>query len=208
MVVIAIRVAMVKANPKASNWWIFSPSFLSSFLPFLLSVCLSFFFLFFSSLLFSSLFSFFSFLCFSLLCCSLLFFALLCCSLRFFALLCCSLLFFAFLCFALLFFAFLFPFQILNQVRGMKTIGTNEYRGVVASLAQMYKIEGVRGFFKGNGTNVIRIAPYSAIQFLSYERYKRFMLQKMNPPGKSGRGFFFVLFKSRRSESFSRADFI
>jgi solute carrier family 25 (mitochondrial phosphate transporter), member 23/24/25/41 len=66
-----------------------------------------------------------------------------------------------------------FSQKILNQVRGMKTIGNNEYRGVISSLVQMVKIEGAQGLFKGNGTNVIRIAPYSAIQFLSYEKYKR-----------------------------------
>ncbi|EFA84007.1 EF-hand domain-containing protein [Heterostelium album PN500] len=45
--------------------------------------------------------------------------------------------------------------------------------GVIKSLVNMYKVEGFRGLFKGNGTNVIRIAPYSAIQFLSYEKYKK-----------------------------------
>jgi solute carrier family 25 phosphate transporter 23/24/25/41 len=62
----------------------------------------------------------------------------------------------------------------------MKTIGNNEYKGVISSLFQMVKIEGVRGLFKGNGTNVIRIAPYSAIQFSSYEKYKTEFLA-MNP---------------------------
>jgi len=66
--------------------------------------------------------------------------------------------------------------KILNQVRGMKTIGNNEYQGVVRSLVQMVQIEGIGGLFKGNGTNVIRIAPYSAVQFLSYERYKEMFL--------------------------------
>jgi solute carrier family 25 phosphate transporter 23/24/25/41 len=62
----------------------------------------------------------------------------------------------------------------------MKTIGSNEYKGVFRSLDQMVRIEGVRGLFKGNGTNVIRIAPYSAIQFSSYERYKTEFLAR-NP---------------------------
>jgi len=65
--------------------------------------------------------------------------------------------------------------KILNQVRGMTTIGVNQYQGVVASLVEMVRKEGWRGFFKGNGTNVIRIAPYSAIQFLSYEKYKKLL---------------------------------
>jgi len=37
----------------------------------------------------------------------------------------------------------------------------------------MYRDEGIRGYFKGNGTNVVRIAPYSAVQFASYEKYKQ-----------------------------------
>jgi solute carrier family 25 phosphate transporter 23/24/25/41 len=68
--------------------------------------------------------------------------------------------------------------KILNQVRGMQLIGKNEYNGVIRSLVQMVEIEGVKGLFKGNGTNVIRIAPYSAIQFMSYERYKKFFLKR------------------------------
>lgn len=33
--------------------------------------------------------------------------------------------------------------------------------------------EGMRGYFKGNGVNCLRIFPNSALQFLSYETYKR-----------------------------------
>jgi solute carrier family 25 phosphate transporter 23/24/25/41 len=36
----------------------------------------------------------------------------------------------------------------------------------------MYKYEGVKGFFKGNGTNIVRIAPFSAFEFFFYEFYK------------------------------------
>ena len=36
----------------------------------------------------------------------------------------------------------------------------------------MYKNEGIRGFFKGNGTNIVRIAPFSAFEFFFYEFYK------------------------------------
>ena len=41
----------------------------------------------------------------------------------------------------------------------------------------MYQTEGLRGFFKGNGANVARIAPYSAFQFLFFDIYK-FGMQK------------------------------
>lgn len=47
--------------------------------------------------------------------------------------------------------------------------------GVFQSLRHMYRTEGVVGFFKGNGTNIVRIVPYSAVQFATYETSKRFL---------------------------------
>ncbi|WAQ82508.1 hypothetical protein PtA15_2A825 [Puccinia triticina] len=43
------------------------------------------------------------------------------------------------------------------------------------SLVKIGKEEGWRGYFKGNGINVVRIAPYSAIQFSSYEIAKKLL---------------------------------
>jgi len=37
----------------------------------------------------------------------------------------------------------------------------------------MWVEEGFMGFMRGNGTNVIRIVPYSAVQFASYEQFKK-----------------------------------
>ena len=36
----------------------------------------------------------------------------------------------------------------------------------------MWKNEGLYGFLKGNGVNVVRIAPFSAFEFFFYEFYK------------------------------------
>ena len=36
----------------------------------------------------------------------------------------------------------------------------------------MWKEEGFKGFFKGNGTNIVRVAPFSAFEFFFYEFYK------------------------------------
>ncbi|KAJ3116290.1 hypothetical protein HDU96_009946 [Phlyctochytrium bullatum] len=41
------------------------------------------------------------------------------------------------------------------------------------ALVQMVRTDGVIGLFKGNGVNVLRIVPYSAVQFASYEWFKR-----------------------------------
>ena len=46
--------------------------------------------------------------------------------------------------------------------------------------------EGWYGFFKGNGVNVVRIAPFSAFEFFFYEFYKTklFASQNMTPMNK------------------------
>ena len=49
-----------------------------------------------------------------------------------------------------------------------------EYAGLSTwqSFVYMWKHEGLYGFFKGNGVNVVRIAPFSALEMFSYEVYK------------------------------------
>ena len=42
--------------------------------------------------------------------------------------------------------------------------------------------EGVRAFWRGNGTNVIRIFPYSAVQFSTNDGCKRIMASKVHNP--------------------------
>ena len=64
--------------------------------------------------------------------------------------------------------------KILFQIQGP---GTANYTGVWSSLAKMWKEEGWRGFMRGNGTNCIRIVPYSACQFAAYTTYKRVNLR-------------------------------
>lgn len=41
-----------------------------------------------------------------------------------------------------------------------------------AGLKKMWQQEGLRGYFRGNWINCLRIAPYSAVQFSSYELLK------------------------------------
>ena len=61
--------------------------------------------------------------------------------------------------------------KILFQVQGA---GRDEYKlSVGKGLIKMWKEEGWRGFMRGNGTNCVRIVPYSAVQFGSYNFYKR-----------------------------------
>ncbi|KAF9989005.1 hypothetical protein BGZ75_007915 [Mortierella antarctica] len=50
------------------------------------------------------------------------------------------------------------------------------YQGVIPTLRKMWAEEGFVGFMRGNGTNVIRIVPYSAVQFASYEQFKKLLM--------------------------------
>lgn len=45
-----------------------------------------------------------------------------------------------------------------------------KYNGTIQGLKYIWKTEGFRGMFKGNGTNCARIVPNSAVKFFSYEQ--------------------------------------
>ena len=66
------------------------------------------------------------------------------------------------------------PLERLKILFQVQSAGHNEYKlSVGKALAKMWREEGWRGFMAGNGTNCIRIVPYSAVQFGSYNLYKR-----------------------------------
>ncbi|GMF20690.1 unnamed protein product [Phytophthora lilii] len=47
-----------------------------------------------------------------------------------------------------------------------------KYRTIGQSLRQIHAEEGLRGYFKGNGANCVRVFPYVAIQFAAFEKLK------------------------------------
>lgn len=66
------------------------------------------------------------------------------------------------------------PLERLKILFQVQNAGKNEYKlSVGKGLMKMWKEEGWRGLMRGNGTNCIRIVPYSAVQFGSYNFYKR-----------------------------------
>lgn len=60
--------------------------------------------------------------------------------------------------------------KILFQVQGPEPAA---YHGIMPTLTKMWREEGMMGFLRGNGTNVVRIIPYSATQFAAYEQFKK-----------------------------------
>lgn len=71
------------------------------------------------------------------------------------------------------------PLERLKILFQIQSAGQNEYKlSVTKALGKMWREEGWRGFMAGNGTNCIRIVPYSAVQFGSYNLYKRHFFEK------------------------------
>ena len=52
------------------------------------------------------------------------------------------------------------------------------FRSIVSGLVRIYRDDGFWGFFVGNGTNCVRVIPYTAAQFVSYEKFKVWMVQR------------------------------
>ncbi|KAJ5178945.1 Mitochondrial carrier protein [Penicillium capsulatum] len=67
------------------------------------------------------------------------------------------------------------PLERLKILLQIQSVGREEYKlSIGKALSKMWREEGWRGFMRGNGTNCIRIIPYSAVQFGSYNFYKKF----------------------------------
>ena len=66
------------------------------------------------------------------------------------------------------------PLERLKILFQIQSAGREEYKlSVGQGLTKMWREEGWRGLMRGNGTNCIRIVPYSAVQFGSYNFYKK-----------------------------------
>ncbi|KAF7428039.1 hypothetical protein PC9H_007258 [Pleurotus ostreatus] len=61
--------------------------------------------------------------------------------------------------------------KIIQQVQPRTS--DQQYKGVWRSLVRMWTEEGFKGFMRGNGINCLRIIPYSAVQFTTYEQLKK-----------------------------------
>ncbi|PKA54063.1 Mitochondrial adenine nucleotide transporter ADNT1 [Apostasia shenzhenica] len=67
------------------------------------------------------------------------------------------------------------PLERLKILLQTRTEGFNSL-GVLQSLKKLQQKEGVLGFYKGNGASVLRIVPYAALHFMTYEQYRLWIL--------------------------------
>lgn len=78
--------------------------------------------------------------------------------------------------------------KVLLQVQ----IDAPTKKGVIGGLKQMYREGGVVAFFRGNGINILKVGPESAVKFYAFETLKEYVVGtdehgKMNEIGPGGR---------------------
>jgi hypothetical protein len=72
--------------------------------------------------------------------------------------------------------------KILLQLQGMKCAEGQppKYKGIIHTLRVTAQEEGIRGWFKGNGANVLRVVPVYALKFMFNDSFKNLV----RTPGK------------------------
>lgn len=66
--------------------------------------------------------------------------------------------------------------KILRQTQFIQESGHLKYGSMLQTVQTVLKEEGIRGLWRGNVTNVLRVIPYSACQFTSYDLFKARMV--------------------------------
>jgi len=46
-------------------------------------------------------------------------------------------------------------------------------KGILGELTDLFTNEGIKGFFKGNGANCLKVAPTRGVQFFAFEKFKQ-----------------------------------
>lgn len=70
--------------------------------------------------------------------------------------------------------------KLLMQTHGIRATEESAQRGIgfIEAITKIGKEEGIKGYWKGNLPQVIRVIPYSAVQLFAYEFYKKFFKGK------------------------------
>eukprot|EP01094_Clydonella_sp_ATCC50884_P025278 TRINITY_DN6587_c0_g1_i2.p1 TRINITY_DN6587_c0_g1~~TRINITY_DN6587_c0_g1_i2.p1 ORF type:complete len:260 (-),score=81.55 TRINITY_DN6587_c0_g1_i2:189-968(-) len=62
--------------------------------------------------------------------------------------------------------------KVLFQLQGMQSSGDPKYTGIRQGLMRVFSEEGVRGLYRGNGANVVRVVPVYALKFSFNDTFK------------------------------------
>ena len=68
--------------------------------------------------------------------------------------------------------------KIMLQVHGTGRYRSGKSLRIKDAFSYMLREGGVRGLWRGNGINVIKIAPESAVKFAAYDMFKRLIRGK------------------------------
>ncbi|GKT34815.1 putative multi-domain containing protein [Aduncisulcus paluster] len=70
------------------------------------------------------------------------------------------------------------PLDTIKVIFQIQKKGSQQYDGFFDALFSIIKRDGVAGLWKGNSIGLLRIAPYTAVKFAAFERYKPFFADK------------------------------
>ncbi|XP_076914492.1 nicotinamide adenine dinucleotide transporter 2, mitochondrial-like [Bidens hawaiensis] len=77
-----------------------------------------------------------------------------------------------------------YPHEVIRSIlqeQGQATNSKMRYTGAIECVKKIYAKEGLCGFYRGCGTNMLRTTPSAVITFTSYEMINRF-LHHVHPP--------------------------
>lgn len=67
----------------------------------------------------------------------------------------------------------------IERVEILRQVDNKDYKGLnfTKSIIKFYNTQGITGVFKGNSASLVRIFPFSAIEFYSFEFYKNIFIR-------------------------------
>jgi solute carrier family 25 phosphate transporter 23/24/25/41 len=70
----------------------------------------------------------------------------------------------------------------LDRLKVVMQANTTGKLSLKSGVKEIYREGGTRGFFRGNGTNIIKIAPETACKFIMYDKIKAAVCKRPEAP--------------------------